>query len=162
MRDCAETCCRSAEAGTKTHFDSRRAPVAGYRWSTASARGETEVFLLSCLDPTMSEVAHGYMRTRGLAAYYDHLALPGGAHGALKGLRKGWGQAFWEHLDLAVELHHIRRVMVMDHRTCALHAGCTSHCRAMRRLEADIQERHPGLEVELLLLSPQGDVTPVH
>lgn len=59
-----------------------------------------------------------YMLRRGLYHNYDHIVLAGASLGAVTDKYPAWSRTFWDHLDLAVNLHEIHTVMVMDHRDC--------------------------------------------
>jgi hypothetical protein len=49
---------------------------------------------------------------------YDHVVLAGAALGAVQKEKKHWGETFFDHLGLAVKLHKVRTVFVMEHREC--------------------------------------------
>jgi len=75
---------------------------------------EADVLLLTCMDfrffLTIAEIMKGIK--------YDHVILAGAALGAVQKERKYWGKTFFDHLDLAVKLHKVRNVFVMEHRDC--------------------------------------------
>jgi len=58
------------------------------------------------------------MDGRQLTNNYDHVVLAGASLGAVSYKFPGWDATFWEHLDVAIKLHHIRKVIVLDHRDC--------------------------------------------
>ena len=49
---------------------------------------------------------------------YDHVILAGAALGAVVPGKKDWHQTFLDHVDLAVKLHEVPAVLVMEHRDC--------------------------------------------
>lgn len=75
---------------------------------------EADVLLLTCMDfrffLTIAEIMKGIK--------YDHVVLAGAALGAVQKERKYWGKTFFDHLDLAVKLHKVSNVFVMEHRDC--------------------------------------------
>lgn len=171
MRDCQKICGGQGWAGAPDaiiSFNAQAAAAAGYRWSTAPAGVRTEALVLSCLDPRLLGSLRDYLGRRSLDRRYDHLALPGGAIGALAGADMGWGHAFWDYLDIAVNLHSVRRVIAVDHCDCTLYAGSCPvdgpHAARMARtrhlmmLEDEILERYPDVTVELLLMDRTGKV----
>jgi carbonic anhydrase len=135
------------------------------------AAGNTEAMLLSCMDfRLMAEIAK-YMDSRFLTHNYDHVVLAGASLGALNEKTPSWGQTFWDHLDVAMKLHHIKKVMVMDHRDCGAYKVFIGpehmkdaasekevHAWNLNRLKLKIKERQPELEVELLLMDLEGKV----
>jgi carbonic anhydrase len=112
-----------------------------------------------------------YMEGRGLTNKYDHAVLAGAALGALQQKKRAWGATFWEHVDVAIQLHSIHKVIVMDHRDCGAYrvflgekavADVASetkvHTAKLRELGKAIRRKHRKIEVELLLMDLQGQV----
>jgi hypothetical protein len=131
----------------------------------------TDALLLSCMDYRLVDETERYMSGRGLRNRYDHVVLAGASLGAITSKFPSWGQTFWDHLGVAIDLHHIRKVMVLDHRDCgaykvilgnahlaSLAAEREAHARALGELRTQILARHPKLEVELLLMALDGTV----
>lgn len=75
---------------------------------------EADVLLLTCMDfrffLTIAEIMKGIK--------YDHVVLAGAALGVVQDQREWWGKTFFDHLDLAVDLHNVKNVFVMEHRDC--------------------------------------------
>jgi carbonic anhydrase len=131
--------------------------------------GQADALLLSCIDYRLPGKIARYMEGRGLAANYDHVVLAGAALGATTSRFPHWGQTFREHLELAIELHAIRRVILLDHRECGSYrvifgtnlAGDeekAQHARELHRLADAIRAAYPALEIETLLMSLDGGV----
>lgn len=136
----------------------------------AEAKG-IEALLLSCMDYRLVDDTERYMSARGLREQYDHVVLAGAALGAVTEQKPAWNETFREHLDVAVQLHSIRRVIVMDHRDCGAfrvflgedvardrRLETEAHANALRALASRIREQAPGLGVELLLMDLDGSV----
>jgi carbonic anhydrase len=137
----------------------------------AVAAGQAEALLLSCMDYRLIDATARYMAARGLKGKYDHVILAGASLGATTGKYVDWNKTFWEHLDTAIQLHGIHRVIVIDHRDCGAYklilgedlAGdrskeTTVHASTLRTLRDQINTKHRSLEVELLLMSLDGRV----
>jgi len=131
----------------------------------------TEALLLSCMDYRLTYQTENYMSGRGLRNKYDHLILAGASLGALTEKFRDWNKTFWEHLDIAIQLHKIRTVILMDHRDCGAYKVILGkdfaaepaketevHAEQLRELRKRIREKHPKLEVELLLMNLDGKV----
>ena len=137
----------------------------------ARAAGQADALLLSCMDfRLMDEIEH-YMAGRGLRDKYDHIVLAGASLGAVTDRYPAWNKVFWDHLGLAVSLHAVPKVIVMDHRDCGAYKVILSediakdpvkerefHARTLKQLAGLIQKRQPQLAVELLLMSLDGSV----
>jgi carbonic anhydrase len=135
------------------------------------AAGGIEAVLLSCMDYRLLDDVAMYMQARGLKDNYDHLILAGASLGALTDQQPAWGETFWEHLGIAIELHQVKRLMVMDHRDCGAYKVLLGtehlktraseralHAEMLVALRAEAAKRHPGLPAELLLMNLDGTV----
>lgn len=139
--------------------------------SRPARAGSVDTLLLSCMDYRLMGHVAGYMNARNMQANYDHVILAGASLGALTDKKPSWGEAFWDHVAVAKELHHIKRVIVMDHRDCGAYRvflgmdvasdsakEAEVHGQYLSKLKAMVKERHPDLEVELLLMNLDGTV----
>ena len=77
--------------------------------------------------------------------------------------------AFWDHIGITKTLHHIKKVIVVDHRDCgafkvafgkefkADSAGETAqHKAVMEQVKAKLAKTHPDLESEFYLMAMDG------
>src|ERR1044072_9439275 len=75
---------------------------------------KADSLLLTCMDfgffLTISEKMEGRK--------YDQVILAGAALGVVQDERAHWGKTFFDHLGLAIELHDVHTVIVMEHREC--------------------------------------------
>lgn len=131
----------------------------------------TEALLLSCMDYRLIDHMVKYMDGRGLTNEYDHIILAGASLGAVTSEFKDWNKTFWEHLKIAIDLHHINRVILMDHRDCGAYKVILKadfakdpmleqnvHSKYLRELEKAVHKNYPKLEVETLLMNLDGTV----
>jgi hypothetical protein len=137
--------------------------------------GQTDALLLSCMDYRVVDDITRYMDGRGMTDKYDHIILAGASLGAVTGKFPAWNQTFWEHLAVAIKLHRIHKVFVMDHRDCGAYrvvfnydyaqdraAERKIHAETLHSLRAAIRQRHAAIrEVELLLMGLDGKVETV-
>jgi hypothetical protein len=150
------------------------AGVLGGVWPSAIVRaaGKVDALLLSCMDYRLIDETERYMsKTLKLRNKYDHVILAGAALGALTDKFPAWSKTFWEHLDVAIELHKVQRVIVMDHRDCGAYQVVLGenlaanpdketevHAEKQRELRKQITAKHPKLGVDLLLMALDGKV----
>ena len=136
-----------------------------------SLAGSTEAILLTCMDYRLTAEIEQYMENRGLLHKFDHVVLAGASLGAVTAAHKSWNTTFWEHLDIAEQLHHIKEVIVMDHRDCGAYKVMlgpehtkdpdtekSTHSKQLHRLRSQIVKKHPNLKVETLLMGLDGKV----
>lgn len=140
----------------------------------ASARGHTEMLLLTCMDYRLVDDIETYMNARGLKDKYDHVILAGASLGALNDRFPAWSEVFWQHLELAISLHEVHRVMILDHRDCGAYkmilgeaavkdadTELKSHVKQLYAVRSAILAKHPHMEVEIGLMSLDGAVLQV-
>jgi len=145
--------------------------AAGLRPGLALASGKADALLLSCMDYRLIDATGRYMTHHGLRNKYDHVVLAGASLGAITEKYPDWNRTFWDHLALAIELHAIHRVMVLDHRDCGAYKlilgedfskdpkkETEAHAAQLKRLEELIKGKYEKLEVELLLMNLAGKV----
>ncbi len=137
----------------------------------AAAAGKAQVLLLNCMDYRLVDDIHEFMETKGLEDQYDQIILAGASAGVLHEAFAGWHETFWTHLDVAVDLHGIHKVMVIDHRDCSAYkiafgpehandpvAETKVHSEMMAVLAATLKARKPELEFEGYLMALDGSV----
>lgn len=134
----------------------------------------TDALLLSCMDYRLTQATERYMAARGLGKKYDHIVLAGSALGAVTPKFPAWNQTFWEHLGVAIELHAIHKVVLLNHRDCGAYKvilgedfakdrakETTAHTTTLRELRQQIMAKHPKLAVGMYLMSLDGKVEAV-
>ena len=134
----------------------------------------TDALLLNCIDYRLTAATTAYMAKRGMAGKYDQLVLAGASLAAKNDKFPAWGAAFWDHVQVAIDLHHIRKIVIMDHRDCGAYRVILGkdlaadpkeelavHAAQMRSIKAEIAKKYPDLEIELLLMSLDGEVETV-
>lgn len=141
---------------------------------TALAAGGTDVLLLSCMDYRLVDDTERFMAGRGLRNQYDHIVLAGASLGAITDKFPAWQITFWEHLKVAIDLHHIKKVMILDHRDCGAYKVVLGqdfgkmpdeetkiHAETMLDLRRKILDKYPNLAVETFLMALDGSVQQV-
>lgn len=129
------------------------------------AKGRADALVLTCIDYRFGHVIPEYMHEHYPSLSYDHTILAGASLGVFSGIYPAWASTFWEHLEVAIALHGIHTVVILDHRDCgayrefeALPEGPdpdlerTIHQHYMDRLGALIMKAHRSLRVRTDLL----------
>lgn len=138
-------------------------------WAIAPGAHEAEALLLSCMDYRLMDAIGAWMTCQGLRDKYDHVVLAGAALGPTNDRYPDWAETFWTHLDLAVRLHEIKKVIVLDHMDCGAYKlilGTTpetepaAHVRHLELIREMIVQRK-GLPVQLALMNLDGTVRPI-
>src|SRR3954464_13764049 len=161
------TCCGDLLAG---RFDRRHLLRAGgglalfvglQPFMALAATGHYEAMVLGCIDPRLQEPVSKYTAQRGLTGQYSQFVIAGAAIGVVAEPFKDWRKAFWDNLATSLELHHIKRVIAIDHRDCGAakiaygaekvtdrKVETETHRTAMADFRKQVAERHPALKVE--------------
>ena len=139
--------------------------------SVTPAAHAVEALLLTCMDFRLQNETVAYMDRRGLRDKYDHIVLAGASLGVLTEDRPEWAAVFWDHLETAIALHHVRKVMVLDHLDCGAYklflgeaavrdpvSELTAHSQRLRLLRSSINQQNSMLEVELGVMALDGSV----
>ena len=170
------TCCGDILRG---HFDRRRflqmSAGAGLLAAMPSfafgATGNYEAMLLTCIDPRFPQPTINYMKKRHMVGKYSQFTFAGASIGVVAPAFKSWEPAFWENLAASMQLHHIPKVIAMNHRDCGAakiaygaekvanpQIETETHKAALMEFRKQVGERQPKLAVELGLMALDGKV----
>jgi hypothetical protein len=135
------------------------------------ASGSAAALVLTCMDYRLVDDHTNYFNGRGMKNKYDHVVLAGGTIGALGKLGQEWADTFWKHVGVAVKLHGIHEVIVLDHRDCGAFklafgkesiaeraAETKLHKQQAALLTAQIKQKFPELKTEMLIMDVDGSV----
>jgi hypothetical protein len=136
-----------------------------------AAEGDYEAMVLGCIDPRMQEPMHNYTVARGLTGKFSQFIIAGAAVGVVAPVFKDWHKAFWDNLATSVELHHIKKVIAIDHRDCGAAKiaygeaklappaiETETHRMVLTEFRKQVAERHPRLEIEAGLMALDGSM----
>ncbi|MCD4486423.1 twin-arginine translocation signal domain-containing protein [Chromobacterium vaccinii] len=138
---------------------------------TSWAAGGTDALLLSCMDYRLVHAVGEFMDGLDLRGKYDHIVLAGASMVSITDKFPDWNATFWQHLGVAIDLHHIKRVVLLDHRDCGAYKVAFGedfaqdpgketriHAKALLKLRDEILDKHPALAVETYLMALDGKV----
>ncbi|MDI1344086.1 MAG: hypothetical protein PSV22_08325 [Pseudolabrys sp.] len=136
-----------------------------------AAEGNYEAMLLTCIDPRFPQPTINYMKGRKMIGKYSQFTFAGASIGVVAPAFKAWAPAFWDNLAASMQLHHIPKVIAMNHRDCgaakiaygadAVKDKATetaTHKAALMEFKKQVAERQPSLKVELGLMAVNGKV----
>ncbi len=130
-----------------------------------------KALVLSCIDYRVLEAERYFLSLQNLGNLYDMTALAGSSL-ALSGVpHQADAMAFWDQLDISYRLHHIKKVIILDHQDCAAFAykinpqlsedpklELQTHQESMSRAYWAIRDKYPDLNIELYFVSLNADV----
>jgi len=156
---------------SRRSFTSLALGAAGLAAFPLAARGaEIEALCVCCIDYRLVDNAVAFFdKEQHLLHSYDLVALAGGSLAAVGPAFPASDAAFWDHVSIARQLHHIKRVVVLDHRDCgaykvqygSLYAGSgepelEQHRGVMKLAKAEFERRKIDLPVEFYLMGLNG------
>ena len=135
---------------------------------TAEAANVTALGI-TCIDYRLVDDAVHFFHDKHLTKDYDQVSLAGASLAAVSDKFPSSNAAFWNHIEIAKTLHHIKKVIVVDHRDCGAYkvafgkdykadpAGETEqHKHVMEQVKARLAKTHPELEAEFYLMGLDG------
>ncbi len=124
---------------------------------------------ITCIDYRLVDDAVHFFDGKKMTNDYDQVSLAGASLAAVSDKFPSSNAAFWDHIGIAKTLHHIKKVIVVDHRDCGAYkvafgkdykadpAGETAqHKGVMQTLKAELAKRHPDLQAEFYLMALDG------
>lgn len=131
-----------------------------------------DTFLVSCIDPRLTDDTTFYFRALGRTDRYSEMRIAGGALAALEEHNATWSRALFENLAASRQLHGIQKVTFLNHRDCgAMHSWAGRrlsadpveetrvHAEVLNRAADAVRARHPDLLVEIKLMELDGTVS---
>lgn len=133
-----------------------------------SAEG-IEALALTCIDYRLVGDNIRFLDSMNLTGQFDQVALAGASLAAVSPKFPSSNTAFWDHVTIAKELHHIRKVIFVDHRDCGAYrvafggqfadsgdAEVAQHKAVMMQAKAVLAQKHPDLGSEFYLMALDG------
>jgi carbonic anhydrase len=136
-----------------------------------AAEGDYEAMLLSCIDPRMVTPVYNYMEKRGFSGKYSQFVIAGAAIAVVAPKFEAWQPAFWDNLATSVQLHHLAKVIAIDHRDCGAariaygddsianpQIETKTHREVLAEWREAVAKHHPQLTVETGLMALDGSI----
>jgi carbonic anhydrase len=136
-----------------------------------AAEGNYDAMLLTCIDPRFPEPTINYMKSRNMVGKYSQFTFAGASIGVVAPAFKTWAPAFWDNLAASIQLHHIPKVIAMNHRDCGAakiaygdakvanaQIETETHKAALMEFRKQVAQNQPKLQVELGLMALDGKV----
>jgi len=112
-----------------------------------------------------------YMAANGMEDRYSQFVIAGGPIGVMSPQFASWHAAYWDNLEITVQLHRIKRVVAFTHRDCGAaklafgpaavatrDAETTAHSEVLRSFAAEVRRRKPSLVVVTGIMDLNGSV----
>jgi hypothetical protein len=153
------------------HLTAGAGVLAAFPSLAFGAEGNYDAMLLTCIDPRFPEPTIKYMERRHMRGKYSQFSFAGASIGVVAPAFKAWEPAFWDNLATSIQIHHIPKVIAMNHRDCGAakiaygeakvanaKIETETHKAALMEFKKQVGEKHPKLQVELGLMALDGKV----
>lgn len=133
---------------------------------------KASTLLISCVDFRLRDEAERFMRVKlGLLDDYDEIAIPGAALALTAEGFPHWNQTVEDIIRLLKDLHHIKRIIFLDHRECGAYKKVlgadtvdsrdketATHQKVFATARKRIHKSFPDLKVYTLIMGLDGIV----
>ncbi len=128
--------------------------------------------LISCVDFRLRDKTEKLMIEKfNLLDDYDEVSIPGASLALTKDAHLNWKEMVEEMIDMLRKLHHIKRIILLDHRDCGAfklikgskhtttrELETQTHLEVMQEAKKSLQSKFSHLEVYTMLLDLDGSV----
>jgi len=134
-----------------------------------AASGNYEAMVLSCIDPRFQDLVNKQQASDGLSGKYSAFTIAGASIGVVAPAFKDWQKAFWDNLGTSIQLHNIKKVIVVNHRDCGAAKiaygeakvanpaiETENHKEALLEFRRQLKERFPAMDSKLGLMALDG------
>lgn len=123
---------------------------------------------LSCMDYRLFDATIELLKKDCKVDAFDHTILAGASLGFNQNDYKYWKQTLINHIDLAIKLHKIKKIVVIDHEDCGAYKLAYPHLKDYPECERkyhiknihkfikNISKMYPDLHYSGYLLSLDG------
>jgi len=135
----------------------------------AAGAATVTALAITCIDYRLVDDAVRFFNRRHMTNDYDQVSLAGASLAAVSDKFPSSNAAFWDHIGIAQQLHHIKKVIVVDHRDCGAFkvafgkdykgegaAETDQHKTVMEQVKAKLAKTHPDLTAEFYLMALDG------
>tara|TARA_B100001029_G_scaffold103802_1_gene85561 strand:+ start:80 stop:484 length:405 start_codon:yes stop_codon:yes gene_type:complete len=124
-----------------------------------------EAMVLSCMDPRFQKPIHKYLDKKKLTGKFSAFTIAGGSIGVTNKKFKKWHSTFWENLETSINLHKIKKLIVINHKDCGAakivngNKKFTSsienkiHKNSFNELKKNLNKKFPRIKVYFKVLS---------
>tara|TARA_B100001093_G_scaffold486442_1_gene521774 strand:- start:18 stop:434 length:417 start_codon:yes stop_codon:yes gene_type:complete len=124
-----------------------------------------KALVLSCMDPRFQPVVYSYLKKKKLNGKYSSFTIAGAAVGVTAKKYKKWHKTFWDNLETSIKLHHIKKLIVINHYDCGVAKILNGnkeftkaneikiHKNSFKKIRKIFKKKYPKLNIELNLIA---------
>jgi carbonic anhydrase len=125
-----------------------------------------KVLVLSCIDPRYVELlAEFLIHNKEVHNDYDLINFAGAELGVLE--NKNWKKVYYEHIDIAIKLHKIKKLWIFSHMDCGMYKVTLDkkkdtdmhlHAEKLNELEEMLKKDYPKLSVRKYIMTDVPEI----
>ena len=124
-----------------------------------------KAMVLSCIDPRFQSIVYNYLKKKKLNGKYSSFTIAGSAIGVTAPKFRKWHKTFWDNLETSIQLHKIKKLIVINHRDCGaakiingkktFDYFCETkiHKSSFNKIKKRFRNKYPKLNIETILIS---------
>lgn len=125
-------------------------------------------YLITCMDfRLIDDVAH-CMNEMGYHNNYDQFIVAGASLGLVQSKFQHWGQSVLDHMEIGLELHKFRKIIIIDHKDCGAfkkimpyknqEEELANHKACLQQSYNMLKQRFPDFKLEAYLMDLFGNI----
>ena len=124
-----------------------------------------KAMVLSCIDPRFQSIVYDYLKKKKLNGKYSSFTIAGSAIGVTAPKFRKWHKTFWDNLETSIQLHKIKKLIVINHRDCGAAKIINGkktfdnfhetkiHKSSFTKIKKRFKNKYPNLNIETILIS---------
>ena len=120
--------------------------------------------VLSCMDPRFQSIVYNYLKKKKLNGKYSSFTIAGSAIGVTAPKFRKWHKTFWDNLETSIQLHKIKKLIVINHRDCGAAKIINNgkkfdriienriHKNSFKKIKSIINKKFPNLKINTKIL----------
>ena len=124
-----------------------------------------KAMVLSCIDPRFQPIVYNYLKKKKLIGKYSSFTIAGASLGVTNKKFKKWHKTFWDNIETSIKLHHIKKLIVINHRDCGAAKIINGkkifsndiethiHRESLQKIKKLFKNKYPRLNIELNIIS---------
>jgi len=124
-----------------------------------------KAMVLSCMDPRFQPIVYNFLKKKKLIGKYSSFTIAGASLGVTHKKFKKWHKTFWDNIETSIKLHHIKKLIVINHRDCGAakiingkeiftnNIETHIHRESLQKIKKIFKKKYPRLSIELNIIS---------
>ena len=124
-----------------------------------------KAMVLSCMDPRFQSIVYNFLKKKKLIGKYSSFTIAGASLGVTNKKFKKWHKTFWDNIETSIKLHHIKKLIVINHRDCSAAKIINGkkifsndiethiHRESLQKIKKLFKNKYPRLSIELNIIS---------